>query len=181
MKKLIKLLMLSLTMAALNAADEVQPVIDITPDRPKLTLPTPPAEIKATDIVQTSTFNRPVAAIKKAKPATKMVTEKKPLKKPFDELTQEEQIKALKRKIDKLRKRSHEMRDKLRKVKHEVAELKQEITDLKESALKDEDLKEPSVVKEEKVQEPEVAAEEPSEAPEEETQEDIEETETQGE
>ncbi len=110
---------------------EVQEVIDITPDKPAdmmmpeskpLALPMPPIEIKAVD-VKTQDLNMTPTAKHKATKAKKL----------FNQLSQEEQIVDLKRRIDKLRKKSHETRDKIHALEVEMARLQQEVKDLKEN------------------------------------------------
>ncbi len=129
------------SLGALYAADEVQPVINITPDtekitpdleKPALVLPQPPAEIKASDMkiskimpekgTDTRTTNSQVPD---------KIHKTVSVKKSFEELPQEEQIKALKHKIDKLRKRSHEIRNTIKVLEQQMADLKKEINAVK--------------------------------------------------
>jgi len=131
MKKLALLPSVLLAVSLLYAEpQEVQPVVNITPDKPveigeskPLSLPTPPAEIKAdVKAVDLKTTTTPKHSATAAHKKTKSLTE----------MSQEEQVTYLKRKIDKLRKKSHTTRAKIHALESELAALKQEIKDLKE-------------------------------------------------
>lgn len=106
---------------------EVQPVIDITPDKPEAIgdikpLSRPPAEIKAADI-------KPIDL----KITTSSSTRAEKTKKALDEMSQLEQVTYLKRKIDKLRKKSHKTNAKIHALENDIVALKQEMKDLKEN------------------------------------------------
>lgn len=122
-------------------ADEVQPVVNITPDaekitpdleKPALVLPQPPAEIKVSDIkisemMPEKATDTHITSTQVSDQAHKTVS----IKKSFEQLSQEEQIKALKHKIDKLRKRSHQIRNNIKALEQQMVDLKKEINAVK--------------------------------------------------
>jgi peptidoglycan hydrolase CwlO-like protein len=131
MKKIINLIALLPLVTLIHAEpQEVQSVIDITPNKPAelgehrpLSLPTPPAEIKAADVKAVDLKTTTTPNNKAPKKTKKVLTE----------MSQEEQVVYLKRKIDKLREKSHKTRARIHTLENEVTRLKQELKDLKES------------------------------------------------
>lgn len=130
MKKRVLLSTILLPISLLYAEpQEVQEVVEITPDKPveireskPLSLPTPPAEIKvadikAVDLKTTTTPNGKKPAVAKTK-------------KSLADMSQEEQVTYLKRKIDKLRKKSHDTNAKIHDLEIKVEHLEKELKNL---------------------------------------------------
>ncbi len=132
MKKIIVGASLLLAAALYIYAQEpvgFQDVVDITPTQPEMS-----SAETALDTVTTTSPEKPVVSEKPAKPL-------------FSQLTLKEQILVLKHKVDKLRKKSHEIRAKFRAVKNEVEELREEVAELK--AATPAKIEEPEVLSEE--------------------------------
>lgn len=139
MKKILKTLWFAPFLTLIHA-QEVQQVVDITPDKPveteavkePLHIPEPPKPVQATDPIVTTTNSKPVKAVSHIK---KEVQEPQQELSVLEKLSQKEQIAYLNHKIDKLRTKNHKIRNKIHALENDLAQLKQEIKDLKEDLL----------------------------------------------
>lgn len=138
MKKMLKILGFMPFFTFVHA-QEVQQVVDITPDKPAHTeevkeplhIPEPLKPVQATDTILTTTNSKPVKNITH----TKELQGSQELS-VLEMLPQKEQIAYLNHKIDKLRIKNHKIRAKIHALESELDQLKQEIKDLKEDLLK---------------------------------------------